>query len=152
MASLRDELLEHLVSRIAALPGWTARRVSGQETTNVPRLALVVLVDEDKQPRDTWHYECRANVLVLVRGRQEDAGEEHGGNPLRYLDELVAQIEDVVHGPVTWPQEAIVSLQGHEVLGPDEGNGVHAAVQLLIQYRHDFSSPNTYDPHLEAAP
>lgn len=147
MASLRDQLVDALVTRIAGLAGWTARRVAGREVLNAPKLALVTIVDEDKEPESQLFYQCTLHVLVMIRGRQEDATAlAHGSNPFRYLDELVAQVEGVVHTPQAWPHEAIVSLQGHEILGPDEENGLHASLRLVIEYRHNFADPNTYDP------
>lgn len=147
MASLRDQLADELVARIATLPGWVAKRVAGVETTNVPKLALVAIADEDKEPESQIFYQCTLRLVVMVRGKQSDVTATHGNNPFRYLDELLAAVEAVVHAPQAWPHEAIVSLQGHEIVGPDENSFVHAALRIVALYRHDFANPNTYDPN-----
>lgn len=146
MASLRDAIAMELVARLAALPGWTARMRSGDEQTNVPVLALVAITSEQKRPTSQLFYGCTLNLGVLIQARKEDADDElDGGNPVRYLDRLVAEAEAAVHS-APWPNEELPTLTGHSIEPLEEENLLGAELTLSVQYRHNFDDPTTYDP------
>lgn len=147
MASLREAIALELVARLAAIPGWSAAFRGAEETTNVPILALVAILGESKRPRDTLFYACNLRLGVLIRGRREDAeATAHGGNPVRYLDELVAAAERAVHG-APWPNQEAPTITGHSIDASDDPTVLEAQLDLFVDYRHNFDDPDTYDPN-----
>lgn len=147
MASLRDSIAMELVRRLNALPGWTARMRDGEETTNVPILALVAIAGESKRLVNQLFYGCTLSLGVLIEIRKEDADATlDGGNPVRYLDRLVAAAEAVVHAE-PWPNEEAPTLTGHQIDQPENANMLSAELTLTVAYRHNFDDPTTYDPH-----
>lgn len=147
MASLRDAIAMELVRRLDALPGWTARMRDGEEETNVPILAIVSIDSESKRLVNQLFYSCTLSLTVMVRVCKEDADDTaDAGNPVRYLDRMVALAESVVHGE-PWPNEEAPTLTGHQVLQPENPNQLEADLTLTVVYRHNFADPTTYDPN-----
>lgn len=143
MASLRDALAQILVSRLAALPGWTALRGGRDQASNAGVLALVHQISESKQAANTHFYACSLRLGVIVRSGAELASASlDGGNPQRYLDRLVADVERAVHSS-PWPSETIVNIEGHEVAPPSESSVVEALVTVRCDYRHAFDDPDS---------
>ncbi len=146
---VRDQIAQELISRISELSGWTAVRADTEVTQNVPKLAVVAQLEERKEPRDTASYACRLDLLVIVRVHGEDASPTtHGGNPWRYLDDCVADIETKIHKsdtngwPIPWAAADEVTIQGSEQM-PGESNDVVALLRMQAQYRHLYRDPRT---------
>lgn len=145
MASKRRVYLQELVDRLSALDGVEAQLRSDEVRGSTAEwLAIVFSRGEDKRPIDTMAYACTLRVGVLVRVRAEDATEaEHDGNAWNLLDDKVAEIERTVHAD-EWPDEAIVTLVGHDTAPPATvGNMPEATVNITIDYRHDWNDPDT---------
>jgi hypothetical protein len=146
MASIRDTILNALVTRLASIAGWTAQlRGAVNVGGDVPVLAIVAMVNESKVLASSEVYSATLQVEVLVQGRAEDADATlDAGNPYRYLDRLVVQVEKKVHAPDSWgidPDFTDVVCTGHVVADPDESNVVAAVVQLTFTYRHHYQDP-----------
>jgi hypothetical protein len=146
MASLRDGIVEELRARLAAISGWSVQRLSAEQTSNAPVVALVHVLSETKRARDTTTYVCTllAGITLLVQ-REGASATLDDGNPLRYLDRMVVLAEKAVHsGP--WANETIATLQGHEIAAPGDENQLEALVRVELIYRHNFNDPETYNP------
>lgn len=151
MASLRDQIAEELVDRLDAIAGWTAVRGSRGEASNVPILAIVYQIGESKRAANTEFYACSLRLGVVVRSGVEHADDTlDAGNPQRYLDRLIVQVEQAVHG-APWANEAIVSIEGHEIAPPGDQTVVEALVTVAVDYRHNFDNPEVYAPHFTDA-
>ena len=146
MASIRDNILNSLVTRLMTIPGWMAQLRGAQNVGgDVPVLAIVAMINEDKRLAGSDTYLATMQAEVLVQGRTEDADEMlDKGNPYRYLDRLVVEVEKKVHAPDSWgliPDFTDVVCTGHVVTDPDESNIVAAVVQLTFTYRHHYQDP-----------
>lgn len=150
MASLRDQIAGRLVARLAQNSGWAASMRDGEEVGNVGILAVVSMMGEDKRPVDTLFYACTLRLRVLLVVRREDADAVlDGGNPVRYLDRIIATAERSVHS-APWPNEEQPTIEGHEVEAPGDPNELAAYLNLQVEYRHNFNDPDLYDPSFVA--
>lgn len=150
MTSIRDNLCNALVARIAAIDTtWDAqlRSTANQTQDGKQVLAIVAMVNEAKQLAGSDAYSATLNVEVLIVGNAEDADATlDAGNPFRYLDRLVADVERVVHAPDAWgvdPDYTDVQVTGHTVLDPSEDNTVAAVLAITFTYRHHYQDPDT---------
>jgi hypothetical protein len=146
MASIRQAILDALVTRLAAIPGFVARlRDVENPEANAPIVATVYFVDENKEIANDRLYACEMQVGVELRARIEDAHPTtDGGNAFRYLDRLVVLVEKKVHESDTWgiDPDADVEVKGHDV-GQVEGDptSVEALILLTFEFRHDAGNP-----------
>lgn len=144
MTSCRDQIAEELATRLRANSGWTVDRGERAGTANVPVLAVVYQIGENKTVASTEHYACTLRLGVLLRSGVERASSTlDGGNAQRYMDRLLTLAEKSVHSS-TWPNEVIVSLEGHEVAPPSETNQIEALLTITFQYRHQFTDPAVF--------
>lgn len=146
MASIRDNILTALVTRLDAITGWTTQlRGSVNIAGDNGVVAIVAFVSEDKRLAASTVYTATMQVEVLITGRAEDAdATADDGNPYRYLDRLVVLAEKAIHTPDSWgvtPDFTDVVVTGHEVLDPSESNEVAAVLRLQFTYRHDYQNP-----------
>ena len=61
-----------------------------------------------------------------------------------YLDRMVVEVEKAVHTPDEWsvvPSFERLTVTGHEVSDPDEGNELGALIFIEFKYRHDYQDP-----------
>jgi hypothetical protein len=146
MASIRDGILVALVARLATIPGWSAQLRGVENIGNVPILAVVYPISEDKQLATNEDYQCTLNVGVWITIRIEDASLTlDGGNSFRYLDRCVTEAEKKIHDPDAWglePGFTDVLINGHDV---DEVDGdetaLDAFLRLTFKYRHHYQDP-----------
>ena len=147
MATIRANILQSLVTRLATISGWTVRlRDVENVDSNAPVIAIVYPIAEDKQFDSSDAYLCTLRVGVLVTARIENADDVDSHNPFLYLDRLIAAIEKKVHSPDSWgadPSFSDLEVNGHEV---DEVEGdptsVIGFVRLTFRYRHKFQDPD----------
>lgn len=150
MASLRDQIAERLRARLASNRGWVATMRNGEEVGNSPVLAVVAIMGESKRPVDTLFYACTLRLQVMLIVHREDADAVlDGGNPVRYLDRIVATAERAVHA-APWPNEEIPTIEGHEVEPPNDSHDFFAFLSVQVEYRHNFTDPDTYNPSYTA--
>jgi hypothetical protein len=151
MASLRDQIADRLRARLAAIPGWFATMRNGEEVGNSsPVLAVVALMGESKRPVDTLFYACTLRLQVSLIVRREDADPVlDGGNPVRYLDRIVATAERAVHA-APWPNEEMPTIEGHEIEPPSDSHDFFAYLSVQVDYRHNLADPDTYNPSFTA--
>lgn len=144
MTSCRDRIAEELVVRLRTNAGWTVERGERAGVGNVPVLAVVYQIGENKRVASTEHYACTLRLGVLLRSGVERASPTlDGGNAQRYMDRLLTLAEKAVHAS-TWPDEVIVSLEGHEVAPPGEANQIEALLTITFEYRHEFADPEAF--------
>ncbi|MBL8752268.1 MAG: hypothetical protein JNK15_03120 [Planctomycetes bacterium] len=146
MATIRDNILNALVARLATIPGWTAQlRGLTNGAPNATVLAVVCFLTEDKSLATNDQYQASMQVLVWIRGNPENADATlDGGNAFRYLDRLVALAEQQVHDPDEWgiePAFTEVQINGHDVLDPANDHQVQAELRLTFTYRHHYQDP-----------
>jgi hypothetical protein len=146
MASIRDNICNALVARLAAINGWKAslRGASNDNDDNEVQ-AVVFFVSEDKRIRGNQHYDATMQVVVMIECRMEDADPvADAGNPYRYLDRLVTEAEKTIHSPDAWglsPDFTDVAIGGHDVSDPTENNTLTALLRVTFNYRHDYQNP-----------
>lgn len=148
MASIRDNILQALVTRLATISGWTVRlRAVENPEGNQPIVATVYPVSEDKAIANSDTYECTLRVGVHIVARIENTSPTtDGGNPFRYLDRLLVLVEKKIHAPDSWglqPEFTRVEVNGHDidVVDDPDPTSVEAFVRLTFQYRHRFDDP-----------
>jgi hypothetical protein len=145
MASIRDNILGALVTRLATISGWDVQLRGAVNTADAAVKAVVLFVAEDKRLANNEHYVCTMQVAVFLTARAEDAHPTtDAGNPYRYLDRLVVLAEKKIHDPDSWglnPDFTDVVVNGHDVSDPTEENEVTALMRLTFTYRHDYQDP-----------
>lgn len=146
MASIRQNILDALVTRLAAISGWSAQlRGSPNSIGSAAVAAIVAPVSEDKSITTADQYQATLQVLVWIVCNAEDAdGVLDGGNAYRYLDRLVTLAEKAIHDPDEWgldPAFTDVQIVGHDVSEPTEDNQVAAQLRLQFRYRHSYQDP-----------
>lgn len=145
MASCRDQIAQELVARLGAISGWTvARGDRGAPASNVPVLAMVYQIGENKTVGSTEHYACTLRLGVILRSGIEHASPTvDGGNGQRYLDRLITLAEQAVHS-ADWPDQVLQAIEGHEIAPPGESSVLEALVSISFQYRHQFDDPGVF--------
>jgi hypothetical protein len=147
MATIRRNILEALVTRLAAISGWqVSLRTVDNITPSSGVVAVVYPVSEDKQLANSAAYLATLQVGVLITARVDELNAVvDAGNPFLYLDRMVSLAEARIHAPDSWglaPDFTDVVVNGHEV---DEVDGdptsVHAFLRLTFTYRHSITSP-----------
>lgn len=159
MASIRDVILSTLVGQLKTLPGWTAQLRSLRNVgASYTKRAIVFLVGEQKQLANQIMYACTLQVRLLVSAHSEDADatldgtlDEPAGDPFRYLDRCVSELEAALADPaIGWPDGFTeLILGGHDQQDPSDDNEVEAIVRLLITYRHNVDDPGAWAPSYE---
>lgn len=147
MVSVRMAIMEALVTRLAAISGWTARlRNVENPEANAPIVATVYFVDEDKRIANTDSYISTMQVGVELVVRIEDVDEtEDAGNGFKYLDRQVVLLEKQIHAPDAWgvdPDFTDVTINGHSVDNVDgDPTSLVAYVLLTFTFRHAAADP-----------
>jgi hypothetical protein len=146
MASIRMGILDSLVDRLAAIPGWTARlRDVENPEANAPIVATVYFIDEDKKFATNEQYGCTMQVGVELVVRSEDVGAGDEGNAFRYLERQVVLLEKQIHAPDSWGPDskfADVVVNGHSIDNVDgDVTSVIAYVLLTFTYLHALADP-----------
>lgn len=145
MASIRDNILNALVTRLATISGWNVQLRGSVNTADAPVKAVVFFVAEDKRLANAESYIATMQVAVFITARAEDAHSTiDAGNPYRYLDRLVVLAEKKIHDPDSWgldPDFTDVVVNGHDVADPTEENEVTALMRMTFTYRHDYQDP-----------
>lgn len=149
MASLRDQILEAIATRMAGIDGWDVVFRDWQNTrTRVEDARVKCTVfdrRETKDARDQWFYTCRLSVhVVIVLPAEEGAGV---ANACRALDDEVVLAERALHAEpidlgLPWVQE--LQIDGHEKELDDSAVGTE--LLLTVKYRHNIEDPEVYDP------
>lgn len=133
------------MSRLDAISGISAVLRSDRTNVTQPVVCIVYPDSEDKRLANSNTYDATYRVEVMVIVRQEDADAvTDAGNPYRYLDRMVTQVEAAVHTPDSWgidPDYTDVMVTGHEVQDPSEDNEHAARVFIEFRYRHDYQDP-----------
>lgn len=125
-----------MVARIAALDEWTAELAAPAMRINVPRLAVVSVGADRKAGASTLAYNCELSLSVVCFLRAADAT----GNALAWLSDRLADVERVVHSPLTWPHDAQVSVES-VFLDPPDGATLVGEVALVVRYQHNYDDP-----------
>lgn len=146
MASIRDQILMALVARIDAVSGISAALRADENTVNSPVHVIVYPIGEDKglDTSQSYNSTFRVEALLLALAGDADATLD-GGNPYRYLDRMVTEVEKVIHEPDEWGPAAPVTdvwIAGHDVIDPDEENEVAARISITFKYRHYYKDPS----------
>lgn len=145
MASIRDNILGALVTRLNGIAGWNAQLRGSTNAADSAVHAVVFFVSEEKRLANNESYSATMQVAVFITARAEDASPTvDGGNAYRYLDRLVVLAEKRIHAPDAWgvtPDFTDVVVNGHDVGDPTEQNEVTALLRLTFTYRHDLDDP-----------
>ncbi len=143
--SIRDQIMRALVTRIATLTGFDAQLRGLTNEAGDGVTATVFYTSEDKRPANIDSYNCTLLVGIEILASAGDADEElDDGNPFRYLDRLVSQIEQTIHAPDQWgvdPDFTDVQILGHDVRPPNDEQVMGALVRLQFTYRHTIQTP-----------
>jgi len=147
VASIRDQILHTLTTRLSAVSGWSAQLRGAVNYADAAVRAVVFFVSEDKTIANNTQYiaTMQAGVLLTVRTEDADATVD-AGNPYRYLDRMVVEVERTIHDPDAWgidPDYTDAMVMGHEVADPDEQNELQAVIRLQFRYRHDYQDPES---------
>lgn len=134
---LRDQFAAEMVQRIAALDGWQAELASPAMRINVPRLAVVSVGADRKSGASTLAYNCELSLSVVCFLRAADAGT---ANALAWLSDRLADVERVVHSPLTWPHDAQVSVES-VFMDPPDGATLVGEVAIVVRYQHNYDDP-----------
>jgi len=147
MGSIRDQILGAFVTRLGSIAGWSSQLRGAVNYGDAAVRAVVFFASEDKTIATNETYQATMQVGVLLTVRSEDADAAlDDGNPYRYLDRMVVEVERKVHDPDSWgldPDYTDAVVLGHEVSDPDEQNELQAVVRLQFRYRHDYQDPAT---------
>jgi hypothetical protein len=147
MASIRDQILQALVARLAAVSvDWHVQLRAAVNPDDTKKVQVVVWqLGEDKTLATTDQYSASLQVRIYIVGHQEDADANlDAGNAYRYLDRLVVLAEKKIHAPDAWgvdPDFTDVVCNGHDVLDPEQDNQVEALLRLTFTYRHQAANP-----------
>lgn len=147
--TIRTDILKQLRTRLQQIDGWSvqiARMPSNERDADASVHAFIEIVGEDKSVAGNDSYQCTMQVAVDLLANVEDADADiDEGNPLLYIDRLVAEIEKSLHSPDSWgaePAYADAYITGHAIAPPDESSNVEARVALTFQYRHSYRDPS----------
>jgi len=163
MASIRDQVLNAFVARLALIPTWVAelRNRVNFDAGAVPGsvAAVVYPASEQKQFANDQQYDCIYRIAVQITCHDEDADDTLDGNgtagsanPYRYLDRMVTLAEKAVHTPDDWDVDGEftrVQILGHDVLDPapqDDGtpgdpNQREAVLHVNFTFRCQVTNP-----------
>ncbi len=155
MASIRWTILEALRTRLATLAGWTVTlRRDVEARGNSPVRATVWMVGEENTFANASQYDVTLQAAVEIEARAADADDDEDGdgtagsaNPYSYLDRMVVAAEKLIHTPDSWgldPAFTDVTVTGHDVAGPEDGEELHtvaALLRLTFRYRRSIEDP-----------
>jgi len=146
VTSIRDGILEELLARLKALPGYhVERRARGEGDANHRKMALLLGGDENVQGVNNVLTTKEMTVEVLVQVRAEDAPAELAKNAERYLDAEMAIVERALFTPL-WltNREQLEPLGVFLRIDPDS-NLMRGVIQLSVVYRHNNGDPTKFD-------
>lgn len=151
MASIRSAILLAWRDRLATLAGWDSQLASGvrANASNARVFAVSYIASEEKEADSNLAYGARLQVITQVVVRMEDADPVlDSGEPLLYLDRMIADAERLVHNPDDWEASHVASVlcRGHDLLEPDERNELEAMLELEFTYRHNLADPDAFNP------
>lgn len=154
MASIRWTIMEALRDRLATLTGWDATLRRDVDTRGKePVRATVWHVGEENEFANASSYNVRLEVIVEIEARAADADDTLDGdgtagsaNPYSYLDRMLVEAEKLIHTPDSWgldPAFTDVTVTGHDVAGPGDGevHTVAALLRLTFRYRRSIEDP-----------
>lgn len=154
MPTIRDQILTELTTRLDSISDdWRAdMRGPVNDTGDHKVRAHVAMFGESKTLATNLDYQVRANVIVLVIARVEDATAELDADPVtgepnayRYLDRRMAEAESAVHTPEQWnvqPDYTDVTIDAIDFADADDEGEVQGIMRLTFNYRHDFQDPS----------
>lgn len=145
MGSIRDTLMNTLVTRINAISGISCALRSRSNTVDSAVTAIVYPDSEDTRLANAYAYDASLRVEVLLIVRAEDASADvDASNEYRYLDRMLVEVQKVVHTPDSWgasPTFTDVEMTGHVVEDPSEDNELMARLSIQFTYRHNYQDP-----------
>lgn len=154
MTSLRVRIVQRIRDLLSQLDGWSVQIATHPYNPSDPDAdvhAFVDLVGEEKSTRNTMTYAATVQVHVVILAKAEDADpDEHDSNALVYLDSLAVAAERALAPPdamTTVPGASDLRFQALEIEPPDENSLVQAVLRLTVNYQHNLTDPETFNPY-----